>query len=324
MKKLFKNKKVWLLSALSFVLGAGLSAGVFHYKGQFNASFVERQSTNKTLSETDDYKIQTQMKVAERTPQSKLRSFRSIKKMQKKMFKQERDRRSNMLTNSENYTDTEITARSFSGKNFRGVSFKNTVFLSVDMKKIDFTEADFEFSKLIWSPRYTRHGRNRPWSIKHPLKGAKFDNANFQNAVIHSVDLRDVSFKGTKMQGAEFRTPEIRSKFSIEPEDVRRVKGYSIIHNNSNAINAMNHPEVSFLPTQPPIFYWPDNMIPKKPHFQWVVDNSTDFRGAYLQWAYLKELKDLHLARLDGAVYNRQTTFPDGFDPQKYGMIRSD
>ena len=291
-----KNKKVWLLSALSFVLGAGLSAGVFYYKGQFKESSFERQAQNEALSETDDYKIQTQMKVAERTPQSKIKTSkaavtlvlgRTSTKPQNKKFVGPPDFLGQSL-------------RSLPSGNFHRADFRSAKLINVNMSYKSFIRADFKDAELIWAPRQARQQKHENLSFEQqPLARADFTYANFQDAVIHATDLRGASFRDAKMQGVRFKTPKIK-----------RVPG-KLLH-----FTIEDYPDT---------FFWPDKRyISIKNPFSWDIGSSTDFSGAYLQGADLRELEDLHLARLGGALYNSKTKFPEGFNPKEHGMILND
>ena len=270
-----KNKKVWLLSALSFVLGTGLSAGVFYYKGQFNVSSFERQAQNEALSETDDYKIQTQMKVSERTPQSKIGTVVKLSKQY-------------------------LRRGAIEGQDLNGAIIESTTLEDVLLRGKDCIEASFKHSHFVWAPRQARqHGyppSSAPFDVS-PLRKTNFTGSNFQGAVINATDLREVNFNSAKMQGIKFQTPEIRPEKG-DP-NVFKIVGY---------------------PGRSP-YYWPEGIdIPENP-FSWHIDRSTDFRGAWLHEADLSELKDLHLAQLEGAVYNSKTKFPEDFNPGKHGML---
>ena len=271
-----KNKKVWLLSALSFVLGAGLSAGVFYYKGQFNESSFERQAQNEALSETDDYKTQTQIKVAERTPQSKIGTAVKIYK--------------------------GFWKRGSIGGNLKGAVIENSVLEDIVLQGKDCMGASFNNSQLIWAPRQARHhgySHSAPFDIS-PLTEVDFLGASFQNTVIGATDLRKVSFNRAKMQKVRFET------FDISP------------------IPSRANPRRFYIYPGRQSYYWPEGIdIPENP-FEWIIDESTDFSGAFLQGADLSELKDLHLAQLRGAVYNSQTKFPEGFNPKEHSMILRD
>ena len=54
----------------------------------------------------------------------------------------------------------------------------------------------------------------------------------------------------------------------------------------------------------------------------WAVLQKADLRYAELQGADLKSAKDISGAKFEGAKYSDETQFPDGFDPEKAGMIK--
>ena len=318
-----KNKKVWLLSALSFVLGAGLSAGVFYYKGQFNESSFERQAQNEALSETDDYKIQNQMKVAERTPQSKLRTARKlIEEIEYKDIPKTADYRSMRFKNR------FISNSGLGGGNFDGLSFKGSSLIHNDMSGSSFKGANFNKAKLIWAPRGAASEGPYKFDWPKPLKGSDFSNAKFQDAMIKVPDIKDVNFSGAHMQGVRFDfLPEI--EIVPKSRDVGRVY-----------FKLEGYPDHTFFWQIQDTFYGDTRIVvPKNPYYkdseylEWSkwkwgdnnkVNQETDFRGAFLQGADLSKIEGLHLAKLDGAKYNSNTIFPEGFNPKEHGMILND
>ena len=301
-----KNKKVWLLSALSFVLGAGLSAGVFYYKGQFNVSSFERQAKKEALSETDDYKIQTQMKVSERTPQSKIRT--TLKLIDHINVNNGKPPFQEHLIHfkSRDFRNTYIRRSNFSKGDFNEVDFENSILIGVDMANASFIEANFKNAHLIRAPRNTKRvGAQSMNSLRPVLTGANFSKANFQDAVITALDLENINFTEARMQGVIFKIHKLIPVHG-KPKHFT-IEGYS----------------------ETETFSWRWNRIPEEPyesmlHGGDVVDGSTNFSGAFLQGADLRELRALDKTQLTGAHYNNQTQFPEGFNPKEHGMILND
>lgn len=56
---------------------------------------------------------------------------------------------------------------------------------------------------------------------------------------------------------------------------------------------------------------------------RWANLSEANLYGADLRWASLSEA-NLRGANLGGATYNKQTIFPDGFDPIAAGMKKVD
>ena len=336
MKNVFKNKQVGLLSGFVIVFGVGFSAGFFYYKGQFNASFVERQSTKEALSETDDYKIQTQMKVSERTPQSKIRTALKIIdniyfENGKRLFPEEHL----IHFKSRDFRNTYIRRSDFSKGNFDGADFEDSILLGVDMAEASFIEANFKNAHLIRAPRFTKRvGSGQRNSLRPQLTGANFSKANFQDAVITALDLENINFTEAQMQGVIFKIHELipvqgkPKQFTIEGYETRTNK--KMVQGKRNHFTAIE----GYSETE--TFSWGKQSIPEEPyesmlHGGDVVDGTTDFSGAFLQGADLRELRALDKTQLTGASYNSQTKFPPSWGKsddevdrmaQSLGMIK--
>ena len=305
MKNVFKNKQVGLLSGFVIVFGVGFSTGFFYYKGQFNTSFVERQSTNEALSETDDYKIKTQIKVSERTPQ-RIKVVKTVLDLHNNALELIDNGNIGRLLKSKERIDLNeryIRKIFLDNKDLYKLNCEGSTLVGVSMRGAILRYVNFKGARLLW-PQQPKISVNkdvirRNESKFFPLENANFSRGNFQGAVIYSVDLKGVDFTDAKMQGVLFKVPEIRrdpvtKNFYLE--------GY-----------------------RDEQFPWlkESSLPPPRRSGRGFSDFSVedaDFSGAYLQGADLSELTDLHLAKLDGANYNSQTIFPDGFDPQKYGM----
>ena len=316
-----KNKKVWLLSALSFVLGAGFSAGVFYYKGQFNVSSFERQAQNEALSETDDYKIQTQMKVSERTPQSKIGTLRKLVVIEYKDF-----------SKIKNYRETNFKRRTISNnsliqRNFDELNFEGSLLINNDMSGSSFKKALFNKARLIWPPRGAAYDDSFAFMWPNPLKGSEFYRAHFQDALIRVPDIKDVSFREARMQGViiDVLPPKIEKVFETHGRVSFRLEGYPNDPFFWN-IRETFHGDTRYVIPRGKSYYEDSEYLEwsKRNWGNNTVNSNTDFRGALLLRADLSTLEDLHLAQLDGAWYNNQTIFPDGFNPKAHGMLHGD
>ena len=315
-----KNKKVWLLSALSFVLGAGLSVGVFYYKGQFKESSFERQAQNEALSETDDYKIQNQMKVAERTPQSKIGTFRKLVLEYKDFSKIKNYRKTNFQRRT-------ISNNGFKNRNFDELNFNGSHLINNNMREASFIRARFNKARLIWPPRGAAYDDSFAFMWPNPLKGSNFYQARFQDALIRVPDIKDVSFRGARMQGViiDVLPPKIEKVFEAHGRVSFRLEGYPNDPFFWNIRETFQGDTRYVIPRGKS--YYEDSEYLEWSKRNWgdnTVNSNTDFRGASLQGADLSTLEDLHLAKLDGAKYNSNTIFPEGFNPNEHGMILID
>jgi uncharacterized protein YjbI with pentapeptide repeats len=219
------------------------------------------------------------------------------------------------------FSRRRLNGGQFEGAQLVGARFESTELMGAEFSRADLNEANFERANLSGA------------SFVDATVGVRFSGSNLQNAdfdgaaghpnfsqsdlagaLLLSVDFERADFQGAKMAGAVLAGSRLQRSFFSSADLSNADLSYAILDGadfRGASLRGANLTGASFLAVA-------DQSAQLRHDWLRTFGKAvapTDFRGADLEGATLDG------ASFASAVYNCETRWPAGFDPEKHGLI---
>lgn len=195
------------------------------------------------------------------------------------------------ITNT-NFENADFTSAYLYGASFDNVNFKNTNFSGANLGYVKFYNSNLEGSYL---------GNLENLSSNIDFKNVNLKNANLKNVKLDGADMENTNFQGAILEGASFWNGNFKN-CNFTSADMKNAIVSKASFENANFSDA---------------------------NLSVIIFNKTNLTNANLTNANLEDcyLKNTNLkgANLKGTkfretVYDKNTVFPDGFNPEESGL----
>lgn len=195
------------------------------------------------------------------------------------------------ITNT-NFENADFTSAYLYGASFDNVNFKNTNFSGANLGYVKIYNSNLEGSYL---------GNLENLSSNIDFKNVNLKNANLKNIKLDGADMENTNFQGAILEGASFWNGNFKNS-DFTSADMKNAIVSKASFENANFSDA---------------------------NLSVIIFNKTNLTNANLTNANLEDcyLKNTNLkgANLKGTkfretVYDKNTVFPDGFNPEESGL----
>ena len=151
------------------------------------------------------------------------------------------------------------------------------------------------------------------------FSGASLNNADFSDAVLQNCDFHGASLKKANFNGADLKNAGF-AQADLTGADLRGISQIGFISNT--ILNEANLEGVD-MQACGSIYGCKFRKANLKNSKGWKLVGACDFSGADLRGANFRGMTPDNTARFNKAIYDEETTWPDGFDPKSVGAVMS-
>ena len=207
----------------------------------------------------------------------------------------EEDRINAVTAVKQDLSGADLNNAVLKGLNLKSVTLTEAFLEGVNLEGVDFQEADLSSAHMRGAILYNAC-----------LKGANLSGADLRGADLRGADLSHADLQGANLSGTKLRQTNLQGA-NLSGTDLRGadLRGADLSHADLQGANL-------------------SGTKPRQTNLQ-----GADLRGANLSYADLQganlsgtKLRQTNLgaASLQGALYDKFTQFPEGFDPERYGL----
>lgn len=202
----------------------------------------------------------------------------------------------NAEINSSNFENANFTSAYLYGASFDNVNLKNTNFSGANLGSAKFYNCDLEGTYL---------GRIVNESNIIDFKNVNLKNANLKNVKFDGADMENTNFQGAILEGAFFWNGNFKNS-DFTSADMKNA-----------IVSKANFEGANFSDADLSVIIF-NNTILKNANLTNANLEHCYFKNANLKGANLKD------AKFKETIYNRNTIFPDGFEPEKFGLLKAE
>lgn len=221
-----------------------------------------------------------------------------------------------------NLKDVNIEKASFIRSDFTNVIFKPLTFKNSTLSEMSFVSEDLrgqnfegaELSGCNFTDANLSFGNFTRTVLQYTVfKGANLEGANFTGAKTHRIDLENANLKGVILR--ETNLPEMR--FSSTDLEGASFQGCNLENSVFRDVNL----KMANFTNANLYFVEMENINLEGANFTNAKLILTNLKNSNLKGAILTG-SGIETAELEGATYNSETIFPEGFDPETAGMTK--
>jgi uncharacterized protein YjbI with pentapeptide repeats len=149
------------------------------------------------------------------------------------------------------------------------------------------------------------------------FNAASLNNADFSDAVLQHCDFYGASLKKANFNGADLKNCGL-AKADLTGADLRGISQIGFI--DGTILNEANLEGVD-MQACGSIYGCKFRKANLRNTKGWKLVGACDFSGADLRGANFRAMVPDSTARFSKAIYDEETTWPDGFDPQSVGAV---
>lgn len=199
------------------------------------------------------------------------------------------------ITNT-NFENADFTSAYLYGASFDNINFKNTNFSGANLGDVKIYNSNLEGSYL---------GNLENLSSNIDFKNVNLKNANLKNVKFDGADMENTNFQGAILNGASFWNGNFKNS-DFTSTDMK-----------NTIVSKANFEGANFSDADLSVIIF-SNTILENANLTNANLEHCYFKNANLKGANLKD------AKFRETIYNRNTIFPDGFDPEKFGLLKAE
>lgn len=199
------------------------------------------------------------------------------------------------ITNT-NFENADFTSAYLYGASFDNINFKNTNFSGANLGDVKIYNSNLEGSYL---------GNLENLSSNIDFKNVNLKNANLKNVKFDGADMENTNFQGAILNGASFWNGNFKNS-DFTSTDMK-----------NTIVSKANFEGANFSDADLSVIIF-NNTILENANLKNANLEHCYFKNANLKGANLKD------AKFRETIYNRNTIFPDEFDPEKFGLLKAE
>lgn len=199
------------------------------------------------------------------------------------------------ITNT-NFENADFTSAYLYGASFDNINLKNTNFSGANLGDVKIYNSNLEGSYL---------GNLENLSSNIDFKNVNLKNANLKNVKFDGADMENTNFQGAILNGASFWNGNFKNS-DFTSADMKNA-----------IVSKANFEGANFSDADLSVIIF-NNTILENANLTNANLEHCYFKNANLKGANLKD------AKFRETIYNRNTIFPDGFDPEKFGLLKAE